>query len=137
MLGGERRGGGAMRLRLRGISALGRVGVQAWEREAAQPLIVDVTAIVAAPAADRLAATVDYGAIAAAVREQVATGAPALVETLAIALAEHLVARFGLRRCVVTVHKPWAAASVGAADVAIVAAAAHRAAATAGSEVGP
>ena len=79
------------RIELRGLRVTARVGVLPHEKEADQPLELDLDLVVdlsAAGASDALADTVDYGAVCAAVA-QVATGEPvALLERLAGRIAE-------------------------------------------------
>jgi dihydroneopterin aldolase len=76
------------RIELRGLRVLARCGAGAEEREAPQPLEVDldvVADLAPAGATDLLADTVDYGAVCEAVA-RAATAAPA-------ALLEHLAER--------------------------------------------
>ena len=80
----------ADRLSLLGMRFEARHGVHAWEKEAAQPFEVDVVLHAdLAPAAkgDALAATVDYGALHALVRDVVMGRSFDLIEALAGAIA--------------------------------------------------
>jgi dihydroneopterin aldolase len=101
----------------------GRHGVLPEEREHGQSFVVDVvleTDTSAAAASDALADTVDYAAVAAAVRD-VVTGEPVdLIETLAQRLAERCLAVDPrVDAVVVSVHKPEAPVGVGLDDVVV------------------
>lgn len=107
---------------LRGLRGHGYHGVLASERAAGQEFIVDVTLTVdtaRAAASDDLADTVDYSAVATDVHALV-TGEPFdLIETLADRIATAVLARPGVQRAVVTVHKPHAPIDVPFADVEV------------------
>ena len=83
------------RIELRGMSFSGRHGVGAHEREQPQDFKVDVELeadLTAAGASDHLADTVDYRQVRAAARD-VIEGAPrSLLEALATAIAERVLA---------------------------------------------
>jgi dihydroneopterin aldolase len=111
------------RIELRGLAFTGYHGVLPEERRQGQPFLVDVTLEVdtgAAAASDDLADTVDYAAVASAVRD-VVTGAPVdLIETLAQRVADGCLAvdaRVGA--VVVAVHKPQAPVGVEVDDVVV------------------
>lgn len=110
-----------VQLSIVGIEARSRLGVYAWERQREQPVRVDLTADLAAPAHDRLAETVDYAQVAGAVREIAVAESCLLVETFASLLAEQLAAKFKFKFCRVVVHKPMAAAFLGATDLSVTA----------------
>jgi dihydroneopterin aldolase len=96
---------------LRGIRARGRHGVLDFEREIGQTFVVDVDMVVdvgPAAASDDLSLTVDYGAVATEVAA-IVTGPPfALIETLAVRIAERVKAFGGVQEVTVAVHKPYA-----------------------------
>ncbi len=98
------------RIELRGMRFAGRHGVLPQEHEAAQPFEVDVVLeldLRAAGSSDRLAATVDYGAVFRLV-EGVVTGPHVdLIEALAERIAEGVIAgQQAVRAVVVRVRKP-------------------------------
>lgn len=109
-------------IRITGIRAFGHHGVLAHEREFGQEFGVDVeigTDFGPAAATDDLARTVDYGAVAALVVEEI-SGPPAdLIETLSDRIADRLIAMPHVREVTVTVHKPHAPMPVGVADVTV------------------
>ena len=79
------------RIELRGLRVVGRVGVLPFEREADQPLELDLDLAVdlaAAGASDDLGDTVDYGAVCDAVVAAVGAGHVALLERLATRVAD-------------------------------------------------
>jgi len=83
------------RIVLAGLLFEGRHGVHDWEREAAQPFIVDVELhldLKPAGEADDLALTADYSVVAIRVREIVETRSFRLVEAIAEAIAAALLA---------------------------------------------
>jgi dihydroneopterin aldolase len=91
---------------LHGLEVFGRHGVDDEEREAGRAYLYDVSLEVAEPERDDLAATVDYRAVAACVRE-VSDGARyRLIEALAAAVADELAERFPAQRVTVRVRKP-------------------------------
>ncbi len=86
------------RIELRGLRLVGVVGVLPEERTRAQPLELDVDLAVdmaAAGASDALADTVDYGAVCDTLAAVVAELRPELLERLAVALAEAVLALEG------------------------------------------
>lgn len=85
------------------------IGVYDWERESEQVLVfaVDMAADVARAAAnDDLADTLDYSAVARAVRAVVTEGKFQLIETAAEGVAQRLLADHGLAWVRVEVVKP-------------------------------
>lgn len=95
-----------MRIELLGLELHGRHGVLEEERERGQRFLFDVWLDVAEPGADEIDETVDYRDVVACVRE-VSDGRPyRLLETLAAAVADELVARLPARRVAVRVRKP-------------------------------
>lgn len=103
-------------VRIAGIAAEGRHGVLEWERERAQPFVVDLDLEVDA-AGDDLTTTADYARMVPAVQDVVSGESYRLIETLASRIAAVVAAMPGVRACRATVHKPEAARSLGVADV--------------------
>ena len=108
-------------LELHGLELHGFHGALPVERERGQRFLVDVSLGVAEPSSDAIEATVDYRAVALAVREVSDARAYVLLETLAAAVAEALLERFPAERVRVRVRKPdveldppveWSAATV-------------------------
>lgn len=109
------------RIEVRGLRASGRHGVLPGERDRPQPFLLDLTVeIDAARAAstDDLIDALDYVAVAAEARRVVVEESFALVETIAVRVAERLLA-LGASSATVRVSKPSAANAVGAAEVAV------------------
>ncbi|MFV0459714.1 MAG: dihydroneopterin aldolase [Actinomycetales bacterium] len=114
--------GGSDRIELRGLRAFGRHGVFEDERRDGQEFVVDLRLDVDTdPAArsDDLADTVDYGAVAVAVHEQVAGSPVNLIETLADRIATTCLGFAGVRAVEVAVHKPAAPIPVPFDDVVL------------------
>jgi dihydroneopterin aldolase len=80
--------------------------VLAGEKRDGQIFRYDVELEVDEPAADRIEDAVDYRLVADCVREVSDSGSFGLIETLAVAAAEALVARFPVARARVRVQKP-------------------------------
>jgi 7,8-dihydroneopterin aldolase/epimerase/oxygenase len=108
---------------LAGLHVFGRHGVTDEERERGQEFLYDIRMQVPdAALSDRIEDAVDYRDVAAAVREVSTTRQFALLEALAAAVADMIVARFGVERVWVRVRKPdvrpagldveWSAATV-------------------------
>ena len=79
------------RIELRGLRVMARVGVLPHEKEADQPLELDLDLVVdlsAAGASDALADTVDYGAVCDAAVDAVRAGHVELLERLAARVAD-------------------------------------------------
>jgi len=96
-----------MRVELRGIELNGKHGALGWERERGQRFLFDVELEVGeAGSSDRLEDAVDYRDVAACVREVSDGRAYHLLEALAAALADELLARFPIERVSVPVRKP-------------------------------
>ena len=93
-------------IELHGLELRGHHGVLEEERRRGQRFLFDLELDVPAPAADEIEAAVDYREVAAAVREISDGRAYALLETLAAAVAEALLARFPASRVRVRVRKP-------------------------------
>ena len=108
---------------LRGLEVFGRHGATEEERALGRPFLYDVEIEVSdAALSDRLEDAVDYEQVAACVRDVSNTRQFSLVEALAAAVADEIVARFPVERVRVRVRKPgvrpagleveWSAASV-------------------------
>ena len=95
-----------MIVELVGLEVFGRHGVDDDEREHGRVYFYDVALDVAEPRRDELDATVDYRAVAACVREVSDGHEYRLIEALAAAVADGLVARFRAQRVTVRVRKP-------------------------------
>lgn len=81
------------RIELRGLRAVGIIGVLPEERVRAQPFEVDVDVVVdlsVAGTSDALDDTLDYAAIAAMIELEVSTGGYSLIERLAERIAERV-----------------------------------------------
>lgn len=98
------------RLFLTGITAQGRHGANPGEKDHPQDFVVDLDVEVDV-ADDRLASTADYRSLIRAAREAVERGSFDLLETLAHAVADAVVAKMGVVRVNAVVHKPGAARS--------------------------
>lgn len=96
-----------MRIELKGLELHGLHGALEWERERGQRFLFDVVLEVGdAGVSDRLEDAVDYREVAACVREVSDGRAFRLLEALASALADELLARFPAERVEVRVLKP-------------------------------
>jgi len=92
---------------LRGLELPGRHGVLERERETEQPFLYDIELELPEPAADELEGTVDYREVVSLVRELSDERPLQLLESLAAAVADALLERFGqVERVRVRVRKP-------------------------------
>jgi FolB domain-containing protein len=92
---------------LHGLELRGRHGALDWERETEQPFLYDVELELPEPAADELDRTVDYREVVGLVRELSEAQSFRLLESLAAAVADALLERFGqVERVRVRVRKP-------------------------------
>jgi dihydroneopterin aldolase len=101
-------GQGEGSIRITGLRLLGRHGVLLEEQQRAQPFEVDITIetdLTTAAGTDDLAATVDYGVVISSVVEIVETRSYALLEALAGAIADDVLARPGVDAVTVEVRK--------------------------------
>lgn len=109
-------------IRIQGVRGYGFHGVLAAERELGQEFIVDVVIGVKthrAAATDELGDTVDYGDIAMRVHGHI-TGEPiALIETLAVRIADDILGDLAVQQVQVTVHKPQAPVPVPFDDISV------------------
>ncbi len=101
---------------LRGIRARGHHGASPGEPDRPQEFVVDLEVSVD-PRSDELASTADYRELARAAVAAVEGDPVVLLETLARRVAGAVAAVDHVVRVRATVHKPRAAASVGAEDV--------------------
>lgn len=88
-------------IRIEELEIFARVGVPDEERAAPQRLSVSITLqprVAFADLADDLAKTVDYGAVCAELQRMATSRADRLIETLADAMAAHLLAQFPIAR---------------------------------------
>ena len=111
------------RIRLAGLTAIGHHGVFEHERRDGQPFVTDVVLHLdagPAAAADDLTRTAHYGEVADTVVRLV-TGEPVdLIETLAVRIADAVLAEQPVVEAVeVTVHKPHAPIPHDFADAAV------------------
>jgi dihydroneopterin aldolase len=95
-----------MIVEIHGLELHGKHGVNEGERRDGQTFLFDVTLEVAEPAEDTIGATVDYRAVRDCVREISDAQAFHLLETLAAAVADAVVARFPVESVSVRVRKP-------------------------------
>lgn len=110
------------RILIEGLQVDALVGVYAHERDAAQPLLLDIELAydnLRAAGSDDVADTIDYAAVCAMARDVIAQRDPQLLETLAEALAAQLLLAFDTPRVRVRIRKPLAAQALGAASVGI------------------
>ena len=102
-----------MTIELAGIALRGYHGALDWERERGQSFLFDVELDVGeAGSSDRLEDAVDYRDVVACVREVSDGRKFHLLEALAAALADELLARFPVERVSVRVKKPEVALDV-------------------------
>ena len=109
-----------MIVELYGLEVFGHHGVLESEQRDGQTFIYDVTLDVDEPAADRVEEAVDYREVVAKVEDVSDSAHFDLIETLAAAVADALVAAFPVTAVVVRVRKPrpagiaaeWSAATV-------------------------
>jgi 7,8-dihydroneopterin aldolase/epimerase/oxygenase len=110
------------RIALTGLRAFGRHGVLEHERVSGQEFVIDAVLSVdtrPAAAADDLALTADYGALADRLAAIVAGPPAALIETLADRLAAACLDDPVVREVEITVHKPHAPVAQHVADISV------------------
>ena len=113
---------GAGVIRLTGLEVFAFHGVLASEKEHGQRFLVDLEiALDLSPAgvSDRIEDTLDYGALAQAVHDRVATERWDLLERVANRVAELVMEIPKVDQVVVTIHKPEAPIPLGFDDVAV------------------
>src|SRR2546428_7601581 len=99
---------GSDQIHIEGLEILARLGVSDEERASAQRLTFNITfwpGDHAAKLDDEIARTVDYSAVCAEAKNFVEARADRLIETLADALAVHLLAVFEIRRVTIELRK--------------------------------
>lgn len=110
------------KITLSGVTATGNHGVFDFERREGQPFVVDAVLFLdfsKAAASDDVLDTAHYGEVAERITSWI-TGRPFnLIEALAVAMAEDLLAGFPLQAVEITVHKPKAPIEVPFGDVAV------------------
>ncbi len=110
------------RVCVNGLRLAAVVGVFEWERAAPQLLTVNLEMAVdvaAAAARDDVAATVDYGAVAAALVEHCQQRQYRLIETLAEALAATVLEKFAVAGVRLELIKQVKVAGAGVFDAAV------------------
>lgn len=111
------------RIELRGLTVRGHHGVFDVERRDGQDFVVDVVAwldLAPAAASDDLAQTLHYGELAERVAAIVGGAPRDLIETVAGAVADDVLADARVTAVEVTLHKPQAPIPLQFADVAVV-----------------
>lgn len=110
------------RITLTGLTVRGHHGVFAHEKRDGQDFVIDVTVrLDLAPAAhdDDLARTLNYSELAEYAAGVVAGPSRDLIETVAVEIADGILARWPVDEAVVTVHKPHAPIPLAFTDVAV------------------
>lgn len=107
----------AARLFLSGIRADGRHGARPGEKDTAQTFVIDLD-IEVDVGADSIDGTADYRGVTEAVRAIVEERSFDLIETMAAAIAEEILAIDRVLRVRAVVHKPAAAGRLGIEGVA-------------------
>jgi 7,8-dihydroneopterin aldolase/epimerase/oxygenase len=110
------------RLRVEGLALSASIGVRRWERHVRQRIVVDLewdTDAARAARRDELGDADDYSRVVRCVTELVDARRFNLIESLAQAIAEAILATSTIRRVAVTVHKPSAIPSARDTSVAI------------------
>jgi dihydroneopterin aldolase len=95
-----------MIVEIHGLALHGKHGVNENERRDGQTFLFDVTLEVPEPSDDSIDATVDYRAVRDCVRDVSDGRAFQLLETLAAAVANAIVARFEVASVEIRVRKP-------------------------------
>jgi dihydroneopterin aldolase len=95
-----------MIVEVHGLELFGRHGVNDDERRDGQTFLFDVTLEIAEPKEDAIQATVDYRRVRDIVREVSDAASYRLLETLAAAAADALIAELPVTRVRVRVRKP-------------------------------
>ncbi len=114
----------ADRIELRGLTVRGHHGVYEHERRDGQDFVVDITVwvdLAAAAASDDLSDTLDYGVLAQRAADIVAGPPRNLIETVAGAIADDVMADDRVHAVEIVVHKPSAPIPLQFNDVAVVA----------------
>lgn len=107
------------KLLIKDLLVRGIIGVNDWEREKEQDILINLTVffdVASAGRSDDMSDTLNYRTLAKAVIEYVETSSHFLVEALATQIARLAIAEYGAERVIVRIEKPGAlrfAASVG------------------------
>lgn len=107
---------------LTGVRAIGHHGVLDFERRDGQPFVVDAvlhTDFDAAARSDDLSRTASYAEVAERIVALVEGDPVDLIETLAVRLADTILAEFPVDAVELTVHKPQAPITVPFGDVSV------------------
>ena len=110
------------RIELNGLSVFAHHGVFEHERVHGQEFVVDLAVEFdtrAAAASDNVSDTVDYGALALLVAEQVRRDPVNLIETVAQRVASAVLVDSRIDAVEVTIHKPQAPIETAFADVTV------------------
>jgi dihydroneopterin aldolase len=112
------------RIELRGLTVRGHHGVFEHERRDGQDFVIDITVwidLATAAASDDLADTFDYGTLAKRAADVVSGPPRKLIETVAGAIADDVMADQRVHAVEVVVHKPSAPIPLTFSDVAVTA----------------
>ncbi len=107
---------------IRDLSARGIIGVNDWERQKPQEILINITLFTdlrKAGESDDIAATVSYSSVAKKVRAHAESAARLTVEALATDLARICLAEQRVQRVRVQVEKPSAVRFTGSVGVVI------------------
>jgi 7,8-dihydroneopterin aldolase/epimerase/oxygenase len=115
----------AARLFLSGIRASGHHGARPGEKDEPQDIVVDLDIEVNVED-DDIAGTADYRGITETVRTVIEARSFDLIESMAAAIADEILALERVARVTAVVHKPTAAGRLGIDGVAAAATAPHR-----------
>jgi 7,8-dihydroneopterin aldolase/epimerase/oxygenase len=115
----------AARLFLSGIRASGHHGARPGEKDEPQDIVVDLD-IEVNVGDDDIAGTADYRGITETVRSVIEERSFDLIESMAAAIADEILALERVARVTAVVHKPNAAGRLGIDGVAAAATAPHR-----------
>ena len=107
---------------IKDLRAHGIIGVNDWEREQAQDILINIVLFAdlhSAGRSDDLADSVDYNEVAKSVRKRAESAQRLTVEALAADLAQVCLAVAGVERVRVRVEKPGAVRLAGSVGVEI------------------
>lgn len=111
------------RIELRGLTVRGHHGVFEFEKRDGQDFVVDLVVhmdLAAAAASDDLTKTAHYGELAEAAAAVIAGPPRDLIETVAVEIADGVLADPRVEKVEVTLHKPFAPIPLTFSDVAVV-----------------
>ena len=96
-------------LLIKGLSVVTRIGVNPWEQQVMQRVLLDILIPVDfADCEDSLLCTLDYDTLCTATTQYLETQSFHLIESIANNLALFLKTKFKLKNISITVHKPQA-----------------------------